>query len=84
MSDLNMNAFWMPFTPNRAFKQSPRIVKAAEGVFLTSSDNRRVIDATAGLWCSNAGHCRPEITAAVSKQLRTLDYRLLPEMCRQQ
>jgi beta-alanine--pyruvate transaminase len=69
-----MNAFWMPFTPNRAFKQSPRIVKAAEGVFLTSSDNRRVIDATAGLWCSNAGHCRPEIAEAVSKQLRTLDY----------
>jgi len=74
MSDLNMNAFWMPFTPNRAFKQAPRLVKAAEGMFLTSLDNRRVIDATAGLWCSNAGHSRPEIADAVSQQLRTLDF----------
>ena len=74
MSDLNMNAFWMPFTPNRAFKQAPRLVKAAEGVFLTSSDNRQVIDATAGLWCTNAGHGRPEIADAVNEQLRTLDF----------
>ncbi len=74
MTDLNMDAFWMPFTPNRAFKQAPRMVKSADGVFLTSSDNRRVLDATAGLWCVNAGHCRPEIADAVDKQLRTLDY----------
>lgn len=74
MSSLNLHAFWMPFTPNRTFKEAPRLVKAAEGVFLTSSNNRRVIDATAGLWCSNAGHSRPEIAEAVNKQLRKLDY----------
>ena len=74
MSNLNMDAFWMPFTPNRAFKQAPRMVKSADGVFLTSSDNRRVLDATAGLWCVNAGHCRPEIADAVDQQLRKLDY----------
>ena len=74
MSDTNMNALWMPFTPNRAFKQVPRLVKAADGMFLTSVDNRRVIDATAGLWCVNAGHGRPEIADAVAKQLLKLDY----------
>ncbi len=76
MTDLNMDAFWMPFTPNRAFKQAPRMVKSADGVFLTSSDNRRVLDATAGLWCVNAGHCRPEIADAVDKQLRRVGWEL--------
>lgn len=70
----NTDAFWMPFTANRAFKADPRIVASAEGVMLTSKDGRQVIDATAGLWCTNAGHCRSEIADAVNQQLRTLDF----------
>ncbi len=70
----NTDAFWMPFTANRAFKADPRIVASAEGVMLTSQDGRQVIDATAGLWCTNAGHCRAEIADAVNQQLRTLDF----------
>ena len=70
----NMNAFWMPFTPNASFKSSPRMIESAEGVFLKASDGREIIDSTAGLWCSNAGHCRTEIAEAVNKQLQTLDF----------
>ena len=33
-----------------------------------------MIDGSSGLWCVNAGHGRPEIAAAVSQQLLTLDY----------
>ncbi|NIB42619.1 aspartate aminotransferase family protein [Pseudomaricurvus alkylphenolicus] len=73
-SSLNTDAFWMPFTANRAFKANPRMVASAEGVMLTSTDGRQVVDATAGLWCTNAGHCRSEIADAVNKQLRTLDF----------
>ncbi len=74
MNAQDMNAFWMPFTANRAFKEAPRMVASAEDVMLTTTDGRSVIDATAGLWCSNAGHCRPEIAEAVAKQLKTLDF----------
>lgn len=74
MSNNKLDSFWMPFTSNRAFKQAPRIVESAEGVWLTSKEGNRVIDATAGLWCSNAGHGRPEIAEAVNAQLRKLDY----------
>lgn len=74
MSISNQNAFWMPFTANRAFKEAPRMVESAQGVFLTTPDGRQVIDATAGLWCTNAGHSRPEIADAVSAQLRKLDF----------
>ena len=74
MTELNTDALWMPFTANRAYKQAPRLVKSARGVMLYTDDGREVIDGTAGLWCVNAGHCRPEIAAAVNQQLQTLDY----------
>ncbi len=71
---MKTDAFWMPFTANQAFKNAPRIVERAEDIMLYTNDGREVIDATAGLWCSNLGHCRTEIADAVSAQLRKLDY----------
>ena len=58
----DLRAFWMPFTANRQFKQAPRMFVAAEGMHYTTSDGRKVLDGTAGLWCCNAGHCRPRIS----------------------
>jgi beta-alanine--pyruvate transaminase len=46
----------------------------AEGMHYTTQDGRRVLDGTAGLWCCNAGHCRPRITAAIQEQAAELDY----------
>ena len=71
---IDTDALWMPFTPNRAFKDKPRIVREARGMRLVTQEGRDVIDATAGLWCSNLGHCRPEISRAVKEQLDTLDF----------
>ncbi len=70
----HLDAYWMPFTANRQFKQAPRLLAKAQGMYYTSEDGRQVLDGTAGLWCVNAGHGRPEIADAVSEQLRTLDY----------
>lgn len=67
-------AFWMPFTANRQFKASPRILVAADGMYYTSDDGRPVLDGTAGLWCVNAGHGRRRIAEAVEQQLATLDF----------
>jgi len=69
-----LDDFWMPFTANRLFKASPRLLESAEGMYFTASDGRQVLDGTAGLWCCNAGHGRREITEAVSKQVATLDF----------
>lgn len=68
------NALWLPFTGNRAFHQDPRFVVGAEGAHYIDDTGRRVFDGLSGLWCCGYGHARPEITAAVEKQLRTLDY----------
>lgn len=69
-----LDSFWMPFTANRQFKENPRLLVAAEGMFYTSADGHQVLDGTAGLWCCNAGHARRTITEAVGRQLATLDY----------
>ncbi|MDX1738098.1 MAG: aspartate aminotransferase family protein [Alphaproteobacteria bacterium] len=70
----NMDAFWMPFTANRQFKQAPRLLKSAKDMHYTNTDGQEIMDGTAGLWCVNAGHCRPKITEAIQKQAAELDY----------
>ncbi len=70
----DLSAFWMPFTANRQFKQNPRMFVAAKDMHYTTSDGRKVLDGTAGLWCCNAGHCRPKITEAIQKQAAEMDY----------
>lgn len=70
----NLEAFWMPFTANRQFKQNPRMLVGAKDMHYTAADGRQILDGTAGLWCVNAGHGRPRIVEAVSKQVAELDY----------
>ncbi|AZO12165.1 MULTISPECIES: aspartate aminotransferase family protein [unclassified Mesorhizobium] len=70
----DLSAFWMPFTANRQFKQAPRMFVSAKDMHYTTSDGRKVLDGTAGLWCVNAGHCRPKITEAIQQQAAELDY----------
>ncbi|MFZ3035498.1 MAG: aspartate aminotransferase family protein [Parvibaculum sp.] len=71
-NDLSSN--WMPFTPNRQFKREPRLVARAKDMSYFKPDGTEVLDATAGLWCSNAGHCRPEIVSAIQQQAGELDF----------
>ncbi|MCZ4271097.1 aspartate aminotransferase family protein [Maritalea porphyrae] len=70
----DLNAFWMPFTSNRQFKKQPRMFVGAKDMHYTTSDGRQVLDGTAGLWCCNAGHCRPKITEAIQAQAAEMDY----------
>jgi len=70
----NLDAFWMPFTANRQFKENPRLLVSAKDMHYKSHDGREILDGTAGLWCCNAGHGRPKIVEAVQKQVAELDY----------
>ncbi len=65
---------WMPFTSNRDFKRQPRMFVRASGMHYFDPAGRQILDGSSGLFCSPAGHCRPEIAAAVAEQLHTLDY----------
>jgi beta-alanine--pyruvate transaminase len=70
----NLEAFWMPFTANRQFKGKPRLFVAAKDMHYTTIEGRQVLDATAGLWCVNAGHGRKKIVEAVQQQIAKMDY----------
>ena len=70
----NLERHWLPFTNNREFKRAPRMFVRASGMHYFTPEGRRVLDGSAGLFTSAAGHCRPEIAAAVARQLETLDF----------
>jgi beta-alanine--pyruvate transaminase len=69
-----LEAFWMPFTANRDFKSSPRMLARAEGMHYWTPDGRQILDGTAGLWCVNAGHCRKPIVDAIARQAGEMDF----------
>jgi beta-alanine--pyruvate transaminase len=69
-----LEAFWMPFTANRDFKASPRLLARAEGMHYWTPDGRQILDAAAGLWCVNAGHCRKPIVEAIARQAAQMDF----------
>ncbi|SON55004.1 Omega-amino acid-pyruvate aminotransferase [Hartmannibacter diazotrophicus] len=74
VSTNNLDSFWMPFTANRQFKQDPRMLVSAKGMYYKNAEGRQILDGTAGLWCVNAGHARPKIVEAIATQAGELDY----------
>ena len=70
----DLGAFWQPFTPNKSYKKRPRILARAEGMNYWDETGRKMLDASSGLWCINAGHCRKEIAAAIAAQASELDF----------
>jgi beta-alanine--pyruvate transaminase len=70
----DLEAYWLPFTPNRAFKAAPRLITRAKDMHYYTPEGRAVLDGTAGLWCTNAGHNRDPIVKAIAAQAGELDY----------
>jgi len=68
------DAYWMPYSANRAFHDSPRMVTRAEGAWLFDDTGRKIYDSLSGLWCCGYGHGRKEIAEAVAQQFAQLDY----------
>ncbi|TAH64844.1 MAG: aspartate aminotransferase family protein [Rhodopseudomonas palustris] len=70
----DLAAFWMPFTANRAFKRTPKMIAGAKDMHYFTTDGRKVIDGASGMWCTNAGHSRDAIAAAIGEQAKELDF----------
>ena len=69
-----LETFWMPLTANRRFKREPTFFSRAEGMYFVAPDGRKFLDAIAGLWCVNVGHCHPKVVEAIREQAGKLDY----------
>ena len=70
----SLDEFWMPFTPQRYFKKSPRMIVRAKGMYYYDPEGKEILDAAAGMWCVNAGHDQPKIKEAINAQLELMDY----------
>src|ERR1700722_12317596 len=70
----DLESYWLPFTPNRAFKRAPRLFARAKDMHYFTPEGRAVLDGIAGMWCTNAGHNRDPIVAAIKRQAEELDY----------
>ena len=70
----DLAAFWMPFTPNRAFKKRPRLISRSKDMHYFTPEGREILDGSAALWCCNAGHNRAPIVAAIQRQAAELDF----------
>jgi len=70
----DLDAYWMPFTANRQFKKSPRMLTRSSGMHYWDDKGRQILDGAAGLWCVNAGHARPKIVQAIQQQAAELDF----------
>jgi beta-alanine--pyruvate transaminase len=70
----DLESYWIPFTPNRAFKARPRLIARAKDMHYFTTEGRPVLDGAAGLWCTNAGHNRDPIVQAIQRQAAELDY----------
>ncbi|MFA6313420.1 MAG: aspartate aminotransferase family protein [Sterolibacterium sp.] len=74
MSRPELEAYWLPFTSNRYFKQHPKLVVSAKGAYYRTEDGRELFDCLSGMWCCPLGHAHPKIVEALARQAETLDY----------
>lgn len=70
----SLEQYWLPFTDNKGFKEDPRIITKASGVYMTDHKGGTVIDGSSGLFCSPAGHCHPKIIEAVHGVMQEMTY----------
>ena len=70
----DMQAYWMPYTPNRYFRKNPKIMVSAKGVYYTDDHGRKLLDGASGLWTSPLGHGDPRIIEAIQRQYHSMDY----------
>ncbi|HEY1777810.1 MAG TPA: aminotransferase class III-fold pyridoxal phosphate-dependent enzyme [Solirubrobacteraceae bacterium] len=65
--------FWHPFADMGAVNGHDFVIDRGEDVWVWDEAGNRYLDATASLWYANIGHGRPEIAAAVAKQLAKIE-----------
>ena len=73
--ELDRRHHLQPFTDYKELhEKGSRVITRAEGVYLWDSDDNRILDGMAGLWCVNVGYGRKELADVAHQQLLELPY----------
>ncbi|HET8861370.1 adenosylmethionine--8-amino-7-oxononanoate transaminase [Marivirga sp.] len=71
--DRDSESIWHPFTQLvNGFEHI--MVERAEGMYLHTSDGRKIMDAISSWWVNLHGHSHPKIAEAVAKQAQNLEH----------
>ena len=70
---LDRTNIWHPFTPLQG-GGDPIMVSGAEGVYLHTSDGRKILDAVSSWWVNLHGHSHPHIAEAIAAQAKKLEH----------
>jgi adenosylmethionine-8-amino-7-oxononanoate aminotransferase len=74
----DLRVLWHPATHFADHDRLPPLpIAAAKGVFLVTTDGRRILDGISSWWTCLHGHGHPAIANAIAKQVRTLDHVML-------
>ena len=73
LEQLDKQNIWHPYT---ALQQSfePLVISSAKGIYLFTSDGKKIIDGISSWWVNLHGHCNPIIADAISEQARKLEH----------
>jgi adenosylmethionine-8-amino-7-oxononanoate aminotransferase len=71
--EVDKKNIWHPFTP-LITETEPLLITSAEGVYLNTSDKRKIIDAISSWWVNLHGHSHPYIAEAIASQARKLEH----------
>ena len=67
--------FWHPMSSAAAGHSTPTvIVERGDGNYVFDIEGNRLLDGVGGLWNVNVGHNRPEVKAALTRQMDKLSY----------
>ena len=69
---------WHPFTQHALRPSLPEAVRA-EGAYLFTADNQRILDAISSWWVITHGHRHPRIVEAIKRQADVLDQVIFAE-----
>ena len=58
----------------KSFCEDPRIIKEAEGIYLTDIDGKRYIDGVSGIFVVNIGHGNRHVIEAIRKQQERVSF----------
>lgn len=74
MIDKDKEIVWHPFTPQHENSPDNIFIERAEGVYLHTSDGRKIIDAISSWWVNIHGHSNPQIAKTLWEQANILEH----------
>jgi len=67
-----MSSLWHGFAEMHVVQDHPFVVTRGEGAYIWDQSGKRYLDGTAALWFAHLGFGRPEVAAAVARQMNEI------------